>query len=270
MIEESQWGFYNPSIGARWIFRLMRLGMGLGKMKKILQRAWGWFQDSKVADVSRYGIKWRLDFSDNVTDGKILFATKEYDRHEIAVLSKACAGGMFVDIGANTGYYALRLAKSGATVLAFEPNPTAYRRLLFNIKSNAFAEKITVLPIGVGEEGEHLLSFGDLGSGSIVGAHNTSHQITVHISPLVDILVAQNVHKIDALKIDIEGAEDLALAPFFQTAKRSMWPSCIVIEVIHRRYWRTDIMQQLLECGYRQISKTRANIILQLSPARDL
>ena len=77
------------------------------------------------------------------------------------------AAGIFVDIGANIGYYAMRLAKAGATVLALEPNPAAYQRLLYNSDINLFAGKITTLLLGVGEEGEAVLSFSDLGSGSL-------------------------------------------------------------------------------------------------------
>ena len=42
----------------------------------------------------------------------------------------------FWDIGAYNGMYALRLAKSGKNVYAFEPNPKSYEILTSNIKLN--------------------------------------------------------------------------------------------------------------------------------------
>ncbi|SMN11017.1 methyltransferase, FkbM family domain protein [uncultured Candidatus Thioglobus sp.] len=265
MNENPPWGNYAPSKWKRLALMLAKLGLGCGKGKKVLQRIWQSGHDSKVADIVKFSIKWRLDFSNNVTDAKILFASKEYDRREIGALIQATTNGVFVDIGANIGYYALRLANAGATVLALEPNLIAYRRLLFNININSLDIKITALPLGVGEEGEHTLYFDDLGGGSLVSSfNNRTHKAKIHTSPLIDILAAQNIGRIDALKIDIEGAEDLALTPFFKNAPREIWPACIVIEDCHRAEWKTDIIKTLLESGYKQTLKTRANTILSL------
>jgi hypothetical protein len=50
---------------------------------------------------------------------------------------------------------------------------------------------------------------------------------------LVDTLAQEQVQTIDALKIDVEGAEDSILMPFFLTAPHSLWPGFIVIEDTH-------------------------------------
>ncbi len=44
--------------------------------------------------------------------------------------------GVVIDVGAYTGLYSIAAAKLGARVIAFEPNPKVYERLLKNIDNN--------------------------------------------------------------------------------------------------------------------------------------
>jgi hypothetical protein len=74
-------------------------------------------------------------------------------------------------------------------------------------------------------------------------------------------LKSQNINKIDALKIDIEGFEDRALFPFFDEAPESLWPTCIVIEP-NSTSWEKDILSRLETLGYARTGKTRGNVIL--------
>lgn len=255
MDKVSPWGTYALT-GLAWLaVKLAELGFGHGKGKRILHKIFQSSNTGTVADVVKFGIKWRFDFCDNTTDYKALFAS-EYDRREIKALARAGANGVIVDIGANIGFYSLQLAKTGATVLALEPNPRACERLLYNIRLNAM-DNVIVLPLGAGEEGEDVLSLGDLGSGSTVISSAMPNTVKIRTVPLLDILNGQHIGK-----IDIEGAEDLALVPFFRDAPRKMWPACISIEHCHRKHWGTDIINLLLESGYRQTLKTRANIVL--------
>ncbi len=58
---------------------------------------------------------------------------------------EAGRGAMVLDVGANTGFYALVSAAEGARVHAFEPFPTARRWLLENIALNGFGDRIVVV-----------------------------------------------------------------------------------------------------------------------------
>ena len=116
-----------------------------------------------------------------------------------------------------------------------------------------------------GKWGGATLSFGneDFGSGSTVASGIEANTITIRTSPLAEILASQGIAEVAALKIDIEGAEDRALAPFFRSVPCNMWPKCIVIEDYNRCYWKTDIIGLLLdEWGYRMSMRTDMNIIL--------
>ncbi len=63
---------------------------------------------------------------------------------------------------------------------------------------------------------------------------------------------------IDAIKLDVEGAEDLILEPFFRTAPEQLWPKLIMMEHLHQR-WVVDLPKLLVAKGYREIQKTKNN-----------
>lgn len=262
--EEQPWLTFKPRGWRRWIaMRAVALGIGRGVVRRWIRHLWLRSGPGTVADVMRHGLRWRVDCSDNGSDRNLLFSSKEQDRREIEVLSKACATGVFVDIGANIGYYTVRLARAGARVLSLEPNWVAYHRMLVNISLNGLTDRVVALPIGVGEEGEATLSIGrDLGCASMVVSGADLSTIAIRTSPLEDILTSQGIREIAGLKIDVEGAEDRALVSFFRSAPRAVWPKWIVIEDYHRNRWEVDIIDLLLSEGYRKAVRTRMNLVL--------
>jgi hypothetical protein len=80
----------------------------------------------------------------------------------------------------------------------------------------------------------------------------------------ISLLQAQDfVGAIDAIKIDVEGAEDVVLAPFFRDAPKSMWPRLILLEDA-RSAWTIDLFSLLASLGYIVVSRTRLNVMLRL------
>ena len=200
-----------------------------------------------------------------MTDIKILSSSKEYDREELKILKQACRNGIFVDLGANIGYYTLALTTAGASkVLAIEPNPPTLERLRCNIAINKFEERVVVAPYGVGEDGTASLpTTGDLGTASILGTESKSGEtVTIETRTLTRILDEYDIQKIDGMKVDIEGMEDRALIPFFQNTSKKRWPKCLVVEHAHTADWNTDLINFFFKIGYRQKTRTRANTIL--------
>lgn len=261
---KSAWGSYLPPKKS-WFFRaIISLGLARGKVrKKLLDR---WRQNfGPTVDFQSSGIKFRLNLEDNVTDGRILTSLNRYDRTEIKLLESSCKDGLFIDIGANIGFYSIIMAAKGSNVIAIEPNPKTLARLNYNVSLNNFSNKITVLPLGVGEKGDCELSFaGDLGSAStrtVFSRNNKTIKITT--LPLLDILRSQNIERIDGLKIDIEGTEDRALIPFFKDSQESFWPRCLVIEHCNRVYWQNDVIKFILNLGYYVSVQTRSNTIIE-------
>ncbi len=271
MNETPAWGTYAPGPKMCFARFLTAAGAGRGKMRRNIDCLWK-RHHSALVDIAIRGVKYRLNLSDNTTDVKVLSSSKEYDKKEIAALKGACRNGVFVDVGANVGYYSLAVATGGAqNVIAIEPNPPTLSRLRFNIQINGFDQLITTVPVGIGPLGEaKFFSANDLGSASLI--EDPSHKntsITIQTRPLMDIVKEHGVEKIDGMKIDVEGMEDRALLPFFEAAPESLWPACLVIEHCHQKEWEVDIISYLLKSGYVQAEKTRANTVLKFSaPAR--
>ena len=262
-----EWGAYQAPSSTRKLQLLAQWGLSRGIIKKQVLKRWQTILYHQLVDFERDGIKYRLDISNNVTDRRILTSSKEYDGRELAALLKASSGGVFVDIGANIGYYSLVAASRGARqVFAFEPNPPTLERLNFNVSANALNERITILPVGVGENGSfELYSSGDLGSASLLPQENYE-SVRIQVRPLLEVLSEHGVDSIGGLKIDIEGMEDRALIPFFKEAPETFWPKCIVLEHCNEEDWEINIIDFLIkESGYELKFSTRGNTVLSRS-----
>ena len=263
--EASSYGTHQPPPMAAPLLWMVRWGLARGAISRWLRRVWK-LRLPNVVDVKRRGIRYRLNVSDNVTDAKILLSSKFYDGVEIDHLARTCVDGVFIDIGANTGYYSLNLAKAGARiVLAIEPNPPTFHRLEFNVKCNGFA-KSSIRPIqsAIGPAGTSELHLtASLGSASLTPLEDARYgTVQVQSLPLLDLLRRQEIEAIDGLKIDIEGYEFDALAPFFCHAPQSLLPRCVVVEVCNSHAWESDVIKLLAENGFQVTTVTRSNAVL--------
>jgi len=79
---------------------------------------------------------------------------------------------------------------------------------------------------------------------------------------LLRILTDARVARCDALKIDVEGFEDVVLTGFFAQAPQALWPRAVVIEHLARNEWQTDSIADMIARGYRQTGRTRSNTLL--------
>jgi FkbM family methyltransferase len=121
-------------------------------------------------------------------------------------------GSTVVDVGANVGTFAIRQARRGARVYAFEPNPDCYRRLSRSVVENAMTGAIGVFNYAVGARaGVGTLRVPNnqtaLGSLAPVEPDSVSASAVVSITCLDQILPALGIEHVDLLKIDTEGAE---------------------------------------------------------------
>ena len=267
---EKPFGYYRPDRSTSILRALTKLGISRGAVKKWIARQWK-KKGYSIVDTSVRGINYRLDLRDNTTDMKILTGSKFYDGEEIRHLAKSIGNSddaTFVDIGANTGYYSLNLARLGySKVIAIEPNPPTIARLKCNIKANEMGKNITVIPVCIGD-GKDVQFFcsGDLGTASVFAMHScASEPITVHTKPLMDIICEHGVKRIEGLKIDIEGFEDRCLFPFYKSSSKKLWPRIVVIEDSHKSLWEKDIIEEMQRIGYTAICKTRGNQIFKLA-----
>lgn len=232
------------------------------------------------SDVEVGELRLRCYFNDNYTERKYVFMPWRFDKQEREIIFAALPrDGVFVDIGANVGVYTLEAAtrlSSRGRVLAIEPYPPLYQRLSFNIAATADGRKqwpqITTLAVGVADEEKSFdlyLNQANLGQNSIrtnadaVETADVGQSISIACRPLLSLLHEANIEKIDVLKIDIEGAEDMALCPFLQHASQDLLPKTILMED-SKDQWERDLPSMLKKCGYVEVLRTRMNVVYQL------
>jgi FkbM family methyltransferase len=224
----------------------------------------------RPADVESLGARMRLYPFNNITEKRILFTPQYFDPQELAYLEQRITPDfVFVDVGANVGGYSLFVAaRAGARarVLAIEPQPDIHERLVYNIRQNHFATVKTLECAVADREGEvtMFVDAGNRGESSMrIVPSRDGGRIAVRARRLADIVAAEHVQRIDAMKLDCEGAEDLILEPFFQTAPRAVWPQTLIIEFMPSR-WSMDLPALIRDLGYKEAVRTRQNLIFDL------
>lgn len=259
---------YAPTSIQNWLIGLSRASdtKPYGKLiASIVRRLIG----TQVLDIETWGVRMRLDPSRNVAEKRLLFAPSRFDIKEREYLAAHLqTGDVFVDIGANIGGYSMWAAKcvgSNGKVLALEPQPKVLARLRANTSFNENLP-ITIVPMAAGETKSIMkmsISAENDGEGSLARADQSGGIIEVEVLPLVDILAANNIIRVDGLKIDVEGFEESVLLPFFASAPKAVWPKMIILERGDGE-WKTDLKGHLLSIGYSLKDTTRMNYILEL------
>ncbi len=262
-MDKESWGTYTPPDSSLFLRAIVKIGLARGMFSRWIRHQWS-MRFPEVVDAEVRGIKYRLNITDNVTDAKLLLSSKYYDREELDALAVP-NGKVFIDIGANTGYYSLNLAHRGfQKIIAIEANPPTVERLTFNVNVNNFSDKIHIVPLCVGKGGTvEFYSDGNLGAASLVRTKEEIEPILVESKPLYKIMQEANIKQVHSMKIDVEGYEDQVLIPFFEEAPKKLWPNVIVIEHCHSSIWQDDVLDYLLDGKYRLIKKMRSNSIIQ-------
>lgn len=226
-------------------------------------------------DTALWGMNVRLYPRRNGCEKNALFTPQMFDVFERGVLADAIDTRLaaretfaFVDIGANVGLYSLFVAaRAGdrARILAVEPQPGILERLRFNLAANP-AAKVEVLPIALSDHdgtADLVLDAND-GGGTHLDKHTATRGadgrvVSVPCRTLVAVLMEAGLTAVDALKIDVEGAEDLVLAPFLRDAPEHLLPTLVLIEDT-RGFWQTDVFALLEQRGYTAFARSKQNV----------
>ena len=175
-------------------------------------------------DVSSLGIRMRLYPAHNQSEKNLLFTPHLFDPDEREILAGRIGDNfVFVDIGANVGGYALfvaALAGPSARVLAIEPQPEIFERLVFNIGLNPFGT-VKALECAVTDRDGTVTLFVDpsnSGQSSVRFVNSLQRSVAVKVTAktLKTVVAEEQLTRIDAMKVDVEGAEELILEPFFR------------------------------------------------------
>lgn len=128
------------------------------------------------------------------------------------VLALLAPGGVFVDVGANIGYFSLlaasRVGPEGQ-VFAFEPGPDNFRLLLRSSERNNFSDRIHAVEAGLASnagEAKLFLSEDNLGDHQIFSTGEGRASTGITLLNGTDYL-GSKLNRIDLLKIDTQGSE---------------------------------------------------------------
>jgi FkbM family methyltransferase len=164
-------------------------------------------------------------------------------------------GDGFIDLGANVGYYTL-LAKSlvgDGPVWSFEASPTIFRQLQRNIELNSHSVKAYNLAVS-DRDGEVAIHLGEnQGLANIFGG--APSEAMVPARALDTVLADEDLSRVRAIKVDIEGAEDMALAGMQKTWDRLPPTADFMVEVsseiVGRERNADEVLRMFAERGYR-------------------
>jgi FkbM family methyltransferase len=133
------------------------------------------------------------------------------------IINNLYPGQVFYDIGANFGYYSIlasSLVGESGQVYAFEPNPYILKKLERNLNINHI-QNVTVFPYAVSDhQGERKIYLGpskNSGATSFRHMENCDQEISVKTINLDEFVNENHLHFPDFIKLDIEGAEFLAM-----------------------------------------------------------
>ncbi|MEM9254679.1 MAG: FkbM family methyltransferase [Pseudomonadota bacterium] len=145
-------------------------------------------------------------------------------------------GDVFVDAGANIGYFSLigaqRVGVAGA-VFAFEPDPGHCRLIRASAALNRLAERITVVEAGLAErdgQGQLYLSAENLGDHQIFTTAEERPCIPISLCSGADYL-RPRVTRMDLLKVDTQGSEWQVMAGLLPLLKELPYPPRVILEL---------------------------------------
>lgn len=230
------------------------------RLLKILNKNRGYF---KVNSFEMF-----LDFLDPI-DREIILS-QEFESQEINFLInqiKLNSINYFLDVGANCGYYSLKISKEvpNIKILSFEPNIEAYSKFSKTLKKNLnLSKKIKLENFGLSDMAAKLKmqsmlkhGYAQTGGSSIINKNLNSKNFTF----FADFKVGDDYLKLSdekiSIKIDVEGHELNVLKGIKNIIKKNQ---CILqIEVFTKNFEKVDNF--LLSFGYTKFYevKNRSN-----------
>ena len=222
----------------RWTRRMP--GSWTGRRLAMLVRRLAMTTLHAPLDDEIWGMRMRLYPFDNICEKRALFTPQFFDPVERAILS-ACA--------------------------AVEPQPAVFERLVFNVAQND-GGTIKALRCALADRNGEITLFVESGSRGqssmryIESAEGSAHAIRVPARTLLGVLAEEGLERIDAIKIDVEGAEDLVLGEFLERAPEALLPSLLIVGNSRGR-WQKDLVGKMEARGYHMLAQTRLNLVLE-------
>ncbi len=170
----------------------------------------------KPVDVSRFGAKWRLYPRDWIDNRLIVGRPFEFEQINFVfkIIQKHNVD-LFIDCGANIGLYSVLLgvhAKSVQEIIAFEPVPSTFERLMHHVEINNLEEKTVCKRLALGDRSDVAeIKFTPKSSGIATlservisnGHRNFTEKLEIKIEPFDKLNTSTGRNAF--IKIDVEG-----------------------------------------------------------------
>lgn len=182
-----------------------------------------------------------LNPSDPVLSAAVTFGV--YEPFEQNVFKEMCRPGMKVlDIGANVGLYtgiaASQVGRDGL-VIAIEPHPESFKYLVLMCERNGF-QNVRPFNVAAGDTNktiELFLTDENKADSRIYDATGKRKRIPTQMVVIDDLLREQQIERVDLIKMDIQGAEGLALRGLRQTLQK---PGSLIV---FSEFWPWGLQQ---------------------------
>lgn len=258
--------------------RLPRNGFGR-RMRSLLRRVVT-AGASEPYDIEVFpAVRARVYPRTNVCEKRVFAAPQLYDWPERQTLSTALAEAetepfVFVDLGANVGVYTLWMVSEARRLgrplkaLAVEPDPETYARLRMNLTLSSAGEATPVqCAVGASKGRGQIIGHADNRGQHRIALGGEESTESVAVVPLSTLCAEQQIDRIDAMKVDLEGLDYDVLSAFFEHAPAAQWPRWIVVEVGKEAH--APVIDLGRKHGYRLHTRTKLNAILQKAGAGD-
>ncbi len=195
-----------------------KTGKAPGWLYQILEDRANSFSSEPIIKQLRNGLTVECSLSDHVQRQIYFFGA--YEPIELSLfLGTLKEGSTVVDAGANIGFYSLMASQEigpAGRIFSFEPVPETFARLTENVERNALNNitpvnqalwnKSDTLRFSLAKENEQ-----NIGGYSFSESETAVKHTECQAIPLDEFATQAGIERIDAMKMDIEGAERFAL-----------------------------------------------------------
>ena len=260
------------SLPLKWLFRALSRRQratlaatpGIGALYRSLLP---WFlpnpaEDGTICAVVN-GLRMRLAYEDS-GGGLSAYLAGEYEPGTTTVVAAVLSpGDIVIDVGAHWGYFTLlaaTLCGERGRVFAFEPHPRNYELLTKNIRGNGLKNVVAVQKAVANHTGTAKLFQARSTSGHSLcsiplewrSAGDPAKEAMAVDTVALDDYFAQISVEPRLIKMDIEGAEPLALAGMQRLIERN--PLLVLISEFNPAYLdakaAADFLDQFIACGF--------------------
>lgn len=193
----------------------------------------------------------------------MLSTTEGYEPEELMMANTLCGyiegSGVFLDIGANLGWYTLNICKQYPmlTGYAFEPIRETYLKMERNVELNGL-KNCRLYQMGLSNENKMISFFYDVkasGASSMVDLREMASTIKVdcEVRCLDDFIESEIAGRIDFIKCDVEGAELLVYEGGIKSLEK--YKPMVFSEMLRKwsakfHYHPNDIIRLFERLGY--------------------